>query len=190
VVAGLITCPCDGGWGPAVQCNLCAQYATERSGFEFAEGWPSGQNVCVQRKQVAVSLITFSSRVGPNGPEGPVMLCAPSTYSMMTSQHVELEVYTDRPATLVFERAASTIVFDYGASVTPVAVDVYAYPDPVADPNSGGQKVASLTLDAKTRATLSLEFQMQVRQLALRSRSSGLQNMALDDLIYTYPDCE
>jgi hypothetical protein len=190
VIAGVVACSCDPGWGPTNQCNLCAQYATERSGFEFAEGWPSGQNVCVERKQLAVSRVTFSSRVGANGPEGPVMLCATSTYSMMTSQHIELEVYKDRPATLVFERPASTLVFDYGASVAPVAVDVYAYPTPVADVNSGGEKVASMTLNAKSRATLSLEFHMEVRELVLRSRSSGLQNIALDAMVYTYPGCE
>ena len=118
------------------------------------------------------------------------MLCASSAYSKMTSQHVQLEIYQGRPGTLVFERPASTLVLDYGASVTPVAVDVFAYPDPVADATSGGQQVATLTLDAKSRATLSLEFQMEVRELALRSRTSGLQNIALDDLVYTYPGCD
>lgn len=189
-VAGKITCPCDPGWSPEGTCAQCTGYATERSGFEFASGWPAAANTCFERGDLAVSLVTFASRVGPEKREGPVMLCAASTYSPMTSQHIELESYPGLPATLVFERAANNVVFDAGARIEPVAIDIYAHDLPTADMSMGGRRVATVDLSAKTRTTVTVALNPLARALSLRSRNGKLQSIALDDVVYSYPACD
>jgi hypothetical protein len=189
--AGVVTCPCDSGWSPAGTCTLCTRNGTERSGFEFPTGWSAKPNQCNERSELSVSLITFRSRTGPNGaPDAAVRLCARSTFSQMSTQHIELATYKDRPATMVFEHPALLVAFDFGARIEPLALDVFAFDNPTNDMSVGGREVGKIDLAAQMRATFTIPLQPAARALALRSRTGKLQDMALDDLVYSYPECE
>jgi hypothetical protein len=189
VVGGEVTCPCDPGWGPQGACSVCESYATERSGFEFPTGWPTQENQCLLHVELSVSRITFRSRNGPDGPEGPVYQCARSTFSKMDSQHVELFAYTARPATLTFESPAHLVAFDYGSRVEPLALEVRAHDNPMSDYNGTGRVVSTVDLEPNRRERLTLVLDPPARVLSFWSLNNKLQHIALDDVIYSYPQC-
>ncbi len=188
---GQVVCACDPGWSPTGKCDTCAQYGTERSGFEFPTGWSMTDNQCQQRSELSVSLITFRSRTGPDGkPDSHVSLCARSTFSKMSTQHIELQSYQNRPATMVFEREATLIAFDFGARLEPLALDVFAYDSPAPDMSTVGREIAKIDLGPLMRSTFTIPLAPAARAIALRSRNGKLQYIALDDLVFHYADCE
>jgi hypothetical protein len=189
IVSGEVMCLCKQGWGPEDECDTCEAYAAERTGFEFPTGWPTRENLCFQHVELQVSLMTFRSRVGLDGPEGQVYQCARSTFSLMSTQHVELQAYTARPATLTFERAAHFLAFDFGSRVEPISMEIRAHDEPSIDLSKGGRVVGHIQLAANQRDSLTLVLDPPARVISFWSVNNKLQHIAVDDVLYSYPQC-
>jgi len=200
VVEGLVTCPCVQGWDPEGACDHCVAYAVERTGFEFPYGWSTGANQCQLRRELSVVGMSFESRSTPSAARGSIYACAKSSYSQMRDQHIQLELYRDQPAVISFDRPVTSVTFDVGSTLEPLAIDVRAEAHRGARTFDDGRverlldpdvaPLATLDLKARQRDTLTLVFDEEVRLVSLWSRSGGLQKLAIDNILYTYPECD
>jgi len=175
VVGGEATCACQPGWG-GPQCERCLDLATESTAFEFAAGWPTVPNTCSTRVELAVARLTLRSREG----SGTVQLCASSSFNGLTTQHVELQAGPVQTAQLVFWEPVVLTSFDYAAGLSPLSLEVLADNVPVRN----------IELPRKSKGSLTLQLSPPATKIALRSRTGVLQNVALDNIVYSYEQCK
>jgi Laminin EGF domain len=166
--------------GSTLSSPVCTSQQTTTLSFDGLSGWPDLDNLCNADKDLVLPELTMQSRVGSSS--AYVWLCAKNTKASLglATRHVELEVAAAELAQITFPHAVSSLSFDYGAPESALSLEVLV------------NDVSVKTIEAAQyeKGTLSLQLGQPTARITLRSRTLYRQNVAIDNLNYTYAQCQ
>jgi len=142
--------------------------------FEGKATFPTFDNNCISRVAVDTDEVMITSLAG----DGEVWACATNTVYGVPTSHIFVEAGVENSSELIFSGPVAQISFDYGAR-TELALEV------IGD----GQVRDALSAVRRTHGSASYTFDPPITLFALRSTNGSTQQVALDNIVYTPPEC-